>query len=251
LSAHSDTPPHTSPLAPTRRASRLSLAAGAVTLFFASPWQAVAQQRELSLQREDCLLPAAVVAVPNAKRIRVLPESKQRRSPACVQNCGELVEYVSWRGKPYTLRRFAGQYVQVLLPDSWLSHAEFSPATRRSLVDGADLVYQYYMDLTGNEPPGEGLLPLAFIDDPFCGYGCGNVGGKGVEALDDEAGGGGSNRTIWSSAALGRAQNVIVHEMGHNFETFGFFLGKMPGHWFTDVFNHYSSPLELPEQRGA
>jgi hypothetical protein len=239
LSAHSDTPPHTSPLAPTRRASRLSLAAGAVTLFFASPWQAVAQQRELSLQREDCLLPAAVVAVPNAKRIRVLPESKQRRSPACVQNCGELVEYVSWRGKPYTLRRFAGQYVQVLLPDSWLSHAEFSPATRRSLVDGADLVYQYYMDLTGNEPPGEGLLPLAFIDDPFCGYGCGNVGGKGVEALDDEAGGGGSNRTIWSSAALGRAQNVIVHEMGHNFETFGFFLGKMPGHWFTDVFNHY------------
>jgi len=153
--------------------------------------------------------------------------------------CGEPVEYDSWEHYHCKMRRFNGVHVQVLVPEYWLDNPAFTPEVRRKLVDGADWLYQYYTDLVGREPGGSGLLPIAVVPHT-CGWGCGLIGGKGIEIGDDnDCCGGTGNRVIWREAEAGRINNVIVHEMAHNFDVFGGYIeyGDDAAHYWTDLIN--------------
>ncbi len=164
----------------------------------------------------------------------------RREALACSSDCGESVTYHSWKGADYAMQRFAGRYVQVFVPPAWFADARFGPETRRKLLDKLDLLYTYYKEVVGAEPAGDGLLPIAFVLEPGCGYGCGIVGGKGIEIADDRlccsARG---DLAIWGEAATGLAQNALVHEMAHNFDVFGAYFEYFEdaGHYWTDVVN--------------
>lgn len=124
----------------------------------------------------DCGVVPASAGLHLVNRVTPLPQAAS--TSLCSRDCGEPVEYRSWLGNTHQMRRFVGKYVQLLVPEEWLDLPDFGADVRRSLVDSVDLGYQYFKDLTRREPAGPGLLPVAIVDPPGCGYGCGFVGGR-------------------------------------------------------------------------
>jgi hypothetical protein len=151
---------------------------------------------------------------------------------------GERVVYTSFNGKTYALTRFAGRYVAILLPDSWLAPAALSPALVRRFVDRSDVVYQQLAELVGGEPVGEGLLSIAIVPEGgTCGWGCSQIGAKGVEVEDIPS----LNPILWADIAADRGTTVTVHEMTHNFDLYTQYLAYRPmdEHAWTDFANLY------------
>src|SRR5882757_7124382 len=88
----------------------------------------------------------------------------------------DRVAYVGFDGKTYELNRFHGRYVDILLPDSWLGPQALSPELVQHFLDRTDLTYQYFLDLLGQEPAGDGPLPIAILPEVCDGaLGCGWV----------------------------------------------------------------------------
>lgn len=188
----------------------------------------------------DCGVVPASAGFHLINRVRPLPQAAS--TSLCSRDCGEPVEYRSWTGNLHQMRRFAGKYVQLLVPEEWLDLPDFGPEVRRSLVDSVDLAYQYFKDLTRREPAGQGLLPVAIVHPPYCGYGCGMIGAKGVEIDNDEYYFANGNRCIRGSAYLGMVQNAILHEMAHNFDVWHRYTPNQGEfHWWTDFVQIYLS----------
>lgn len=182
--------------------------AGAILAVAAvAPAVAQAAPRPARLDTTHDYLPAPASS---ASRVRSIGPARRVQ---CA-DCSDVVEYTSMDGKTYTLTRFPGRYVELLLPDGWIGGTGLSADERAGLIELADLDYQWMKQLIGREPSGDGRTTIAMVTN--CGYGCGWVGAKGVEvdpgqgAIDD----------LREHLAAGSLSNVIVHELNHNFDVF-------------------------------
>lgn len=141
----------------------------------------------------------------------------QRRLAVGIDD-GIPVSYTS--GDKYTLAltRFEGAHVALLLSDRWLR--ALTREERWLLLDRADLLYVHYQEIVGQEPAGDGLLTIA-ITPSTCGgigYGCGAVGAKWVEVVEDAL------DDTRSALATGHLPTVLLHEMAHNFDVYNRYL---------------------------
>lgn len=132
--------------------------------------------------------------------------------PACFA-CPETVAYRTFDGRSLELVRFTGRDTELLLPAAWLDAGGFDDARRRLFLDRADFVYRHAAELLGREPGGDARLAIALVD-ATCGYGCGNVGSKGIEVVATEQ----SKEEILGDLAAGVLPRIVVHEMAHNFD---------------------------------
>src|SRR5262245_59977931 len=141
----------------------------------------------------------------------------------------EVVQYTAFDGTSYTLTRFTGKYVALLLSDTWLSG--LSVAERRIFLERADLLYQEYVDLLGAQPGGSGVTTIAIVST--CGFGCGYVGARGIEIAPDT----GALGFVKEDLDLGHVPDVLTHEMGHNFDLYSWYLEYSPvdSHAWTDL----------------
>ena len=141
---------------------------------------------------------------------------------------GDSIIYRAFDGNEHTLRQFNGLYTAVLISESDLGR--LTPELVRDFVDRYDILYAHFKELTGSDPPGEGLLRIAFV--PTCGGGCGRVGAKGIEITP-----GYLNLERWPNAHY----RVLTHEMTHNFDRWSAFtmLGSTRGHAWTNFLMHY------------
>ena len=141
-----------------------------------------------------------------------VPDVRAGGPPACFA-CPEPVTYQAFDGASHSLTRYAGLYTEILLPDGWIDGAGLDDAARRLFLDRADFVYRHAMELMGGEPAGAGRLQIAIVD-ATCGYGCGNVGSKGVEVVSTEQ----ARSELRADLAAGVLPRIVVHEMAHNFD---------------------------------
>jgi hypothetical protein len=145
-----------------------------------------------------------------------LPVPKELDGPCF--DCGQdLVQYYSFQNIKYQLRRYYGKHVVLLLPDDWGHDKGLSPEERRTLLDDADLIYDYYLQILGGEPNGEGHLKIAFIDveDPWFSAQAWR-GLKGIE-LD-------SNPLVLKQIRDAHADRslaqLLMHQMAKNFDIY-------------------------------
>jgi hypothetical protein len=131
-------------------------------------------------------------------------------------DCTDCVRYTSFAGHAFDLRRLQGRWVELLYPLELESNRRTNAAARERFVDSADLVYATFAEWMGAEPQGQGKLAIALIPPPDArAIGRGWQGLKGIEiyaSLD------GYPIEIESSAASGRLDQLVVHEMTHNFD---------------------------------
>ncbi|MBL8297622.1 MAG: hypothetical protein JNN30_04660 [Rhodanobacteraceae bacterium] len=148
----------------------------------------------------------------------------ERAAFVCTDYCGATVAYTAWNGTAYVMQEFLGGKMRVLIPQRWFEEPSFTADARRRFVDAIDLNYHYSMEVAGGEPGGSGLNTIAFVNPTGCGgypvVGCGGVGSKGIEVIDKETLG--SNAHHWESTNNDSLSDVISHEMGHNFDIYGF-----------------------------
>jgi hypothetical protein len=168
-------------------------------------------------------------------RVTVLKVSR-----AQVYASGEPVSYVGFDGRTYKLNRFHGRYVDILLPDAWLGPEALSEEQVHHFVDRTDLIYQYYLDLLGTPPAGDGPVPIAVLPE-VCGggaLGCGLIGKKGVEMADVAD----YRSQYWQEIASDVPSGVLIHELTHNFDVFASYLeyeaDGIHG-WTTFITNYY------------
>lgn len=186
---------------------------------------------------------AAPPSLPAGEEVDYLiPPAGLTRATAAVRVLGasasgpDRVEYTSMASSRFTLNRFAGRHVDLLLPDGWLRPETLGHELARALVDRADLLYEHYRELAGEEPgPADRRLPIAIVAST-CGAGCGYVGGKGIEVRDDTE----AVRQVREALAAGLLPQVVVHEMGHNFD----FNNGFVRDW-TDSAHAWTSFIEL------
>jgi len=149
----------------------------------------------------------------------------------------EQVSYRAFNGRTYTLNRFHGHYIDVLLPDGWVQ--ALSESQIRTFIDRTDLIYQHLSELVGAEPAGEGPLPVAVLPDDVCGgaLGCGLIGHKGVEMLGDDF----ANSFSWREIAEDLPSGIVSHELTHNFDLFSGWIAYTPdtAHAWTDFLSFY------------
>jgi hypothetical protein len=147
---------------------------------------------------------------------------------------GEHFMYSSFFGEVLALTEFRGRYVSVLLPPSWID--ALSLEERRALLDRSDLMYAHFAELMGAEPAGNGPLRIAIVRET-CGWGCGQIGTKGIEVLDAEW----SLNFVRADLAAGSVPSVITHEMSHNFDIYWNYLNALPeyGHAWTAFLDAY------------
>jgi hypothetical protein len=175
--------------------------------------------------------------VPNGERDYLFPPRDPRQAAGILPGkSGERVQYQAFDGAVYTLNRFPGRHVALLLPDSWLGEGELTPDRVRTFVDRSDLLYESFKGLIGREPgPADRLLTIAVVRT--CGFGCGYVGAKGIEISPDA----GALSLVQPDLAAGLVPGVVAHEMAHNFD----FWNARLGHWgdfahaWTRFFDHY------------
>jgi Putative metal-binding motif len=137
-----------------------------------------------------------------------------RKALGASESGGERVEYISMQGNRHLLTRFRGLHVEVLLPDSWMGDGKLTEPLVQEFLDRADLLYEHYRELAGEEPgPTDRRLPIAVVA-PTCGFGCGFVGAKGTEILDYDV----ALAHVRDALAAGHTPPVVIHEMGHNFD---------------------------------
>jgi len=167
--------------------------------------------------------------------------------PSCFA-CGEPLSYRAFDKTLYVLTRYTGRFTEVLLPASWIDGDGLDDSARRLVLDRADFVYQHASELMGREPAGEGRLQIAFVD-ATCGYGCGNVGSKGIEAVSSDD----ARREVRGDLAAGVLPRILVHEMAHNFDLLGHDLwqgapSSFDYHAWTSFFEQY---LEIYTRMGS
>lgn len=179
--------------------------------------------------------------VPDGERDYLFPPKDPRQAAAILpglpgKSTGERVQYQAFDGAVYTLNRFPGRHVALLLPDSWLGEGKLAPDRIRTFVDRSDLLYESFKGLIGQEPgPAGRLLTIAVVRT--CGFGCGYVGAKGIEISPDA----GALSLIQPDLAAGLAPGVVAHEMAHNFDLWNARLGYWGdfAHAWTRFFDHY------------
>ncbi|HEX4497318.1 MAG TPA: putative metal-binding motif-containing protein [Thermoanaerobaculia bacterium] len=156
---------------------------------------------------------------PTDPQVRVTPLPM---SSAKAFGDSERVSYLSFDGKTYELNRFHGKYVDLLLPDVWLGPQALSPELVRHFLDRTDMIYQYFRDQIGQEPAGDGPLPIAILPEVCAsdGLGCSSIGIKGIEMADVPE----YRALYWQEIAEDYPSGVLVHEMTHNFDVFGPYL---------------------------
>ncbi len=154
---------------------------------------------------------------------------------------GSLVAYQDfYTGKNYELRQFNGIHVAFLLKDSRLS--SFSMDDIRVLIGRWDRLYDQYQSLLGVEPPGEGLLKIAGVDDPttseaFLGY-------KGIQV----------DTTLAGATKIGSGDDTLYeagkHGMADNFDLYSSFLfsGPDPARTWTTFIDGY---IAVSSQEGS
>ncbi len=182
--------------------------------------------------------PDFIIPSPNQlKMLRAAP-SADSEADICFDCDGALVNYTSFEGNTYSLRQYKGRYVRLLLPESWATDdGALTDDERRALLDRSDILYQMYKDVLGREPVGTGLTTIAVVPDT-CGWGCGYIGSKGVEMLDEPW-----NLELVKKEIIGGAptNGVVLHELGHNFDVYWRYLhynnnGAHGWNRFMDVF---------------
>jgi hypothetical protein len=150
----------------------------------------------------------------------ITPLTPEQASKSTLVNCniycGTPVSYTSWQGNVTTMQEYRGLNVRLLVPQAWFDNPTFTEAMRHKLVNGFDLVYQYYVEIVGRRP-GSDLDTVAFVTPVGCGSACGVVGGHGVE-LGDEYG---YYVTGNSGPDTGVLAYAALHEMAHNFDSYG------------------------------
>lgn len=155
---------------------------------------------------------------------RASPLANIADSASCFDCDGQQVSYTSFDGPTYTLRQYKGKYVRLLLPDSWITgEGALTDDERRLFLDRADMSYQMYKEIIGREPYGSGLTNIAFVTSTCggVGWGCGQIGSKGVEVVDAAW----SLEAFKSEIANGTPTNgVVVHELAHNFDLYWSYL---------------------------
>ncbi len=208
---------------------RLS-AASLMVVALAAP--ALGHSRAPLSQSHDYRFPS-----PSDLRERVTPLPV---SGAKALGSSDRVAYVGFDGKTYELNRFHGRYVDMLLPDAWLGPQALSEEQVQHFVDRTDLIYQFYLDLVGLPPAGDGPDPIAILPT-VCGdaLGCSWVGSKGVEMADAAD----FRAQYWQEIAADFPSGVLIHELAHNFDVFSSSLTYTEdgSHgWTTLMTNYYA-----------
>lgn len=149
-----------------------------------------------------------------------------------------LKTYRAFDGRSHSLREYRGRFVSVLLPDEPPQQPFFTAEHIGELVDRLDELYSLYREILQREPPGSDLLTVAFVPQT-CGSGCGLLGGRGIEIRSDSR----NVEAIIKELDAGRLDEVLVHEMVHNFDAFSGLLHYLPDHphaW-TDFFQYFAA----------
>jgi hypothetical protein len=130
--------------------------------------------------------------------------------------CTNCVRYTSFAGNSFDLHRLPGRWVELLYPAALVGNRRTNAAALDRFVDSADLVYATFVEWIGAEPLGDGRLSIALIPPPdAAAIGRGWQGRKGIEIYESIDG---FPAEIESSAAAGRLDQLVVHEMTHNFD---------------------------------
>jgi len=126
-----------------------------------------------------------------------------------------------------TLHQHKGRYVELLLSDTWESG--LTTDERHTILDRADIVYQYYKEILQVEPatpatrPSIGLLRIAVVP-AMCvkGNAWTTLGVKEMEIADTDA-----NLQMYKkelARGLETNRQITSHEIGHAFDVWGGYL---------------------------
>ena len=147
------------------------------------------------------------------------------------------VGYKAFDGANYQLKPYAGRFVTALLPVAPAGKEPFTADLINELVDRLDILYSNYRDLMQAEPQGSGSLTVAFVSST-CSIGCGWIGAKGIEVLQTEE----NNERIISDLESGRLDDLLNHEMAHNFDLYSAYISYLPdhAHAWTEIFEYFA-----------
>jgi len=135
----------------------------------------------------------------------------------------ELITYRDLEGNVSTLRAFSGRHIRYALPDNWLDASGvqgLSPSELVMLIDRTDAVYGQFVELTGGEPRGDGLMIIAVV--PSAGEG--GIQGTailGVKTCEIAAG---QLTATKAALAQGTLSDTILHEVAHTFDLYRNYL---------------------------
>ncbi len=176
-----------------------------------------------------CSLPAPA-QTPSLEHDYIYPDaahmSAVARAAAAEPADGATITYTAFDKTVYTMRQFNGKYTAIIVSQADLD--SYTLDKIRILLDRQDVAYAQYVEFLGWEPPGQGLLHVAYVKT--CGAGCGLLGVKDVE-LDPKC------FTEWEAYAYA----YVTHEFAHNFDRFSefLFIKPDPGHSWTDFAHRY------------
>lgn len=155
----------------------------------------------------------------------------------------ELITYRDLEGSVSTLRAFSGRHIRYALPDSWIDVngvQGFGPSEIVTLIDRTDAVYGQFMELTGGEPRGDGLMIVAVV--PSAGEGIGGTAIIGAKTCEIAA----SQLTATKVALVqGTLSDTILHEIAHTFDIYRNYLSYYPdsSHSWTEFWIPYVQHL--------
>ena len=124
-----------------------------------------------------------------------------------------------------SLQQHKGKYVELLLPPDW--ETGLTTQERRTIIDRADIVYQFYKEIMQAEPnlpttrATIGLLRIA-VQPSLTVTALTNIGLREMEIKADA-----TNLQAFKdqlAAGLETNRNIIVHEMGHAFDLYRDYL---------------------------
>jgi hypothetical protein len=141
---------------------------------------------------------------------------------------GGVVAYHPWKDETVTinLQQHKGKYVELLLPPDW--ETGLTAQERRTIIDRADIVYQYYKEIMQAEPrlpsrPSIGMLRIAvnsYVPSEYVAWT--QNGNREMEIRSDA-----DVLAIFKNelaAGLETNRQVMIHEMGHAFDIYAGYL---------------------------
>ncbi len=147
--------------------------------------------------------------------------------PAAAFDEGVLLDYHPFNAPTTTiqLQQHKGKYVELLLPADWES--ALTASERRTILDRADIVYQYYKEVLQAEPAipttrdSIGLFRIA-VHTSVPATAWTNNGKREMEILANAA----NLQQFKDELALGLQtnRNIIIHEMAHGFDLYPSYL---------------------------
>lgn len=153
------------------------------------------------------------------------------------------ITYTSFGGATYQLTAYNGLHVRYAFPPEWLGAGGLSEAEIARLLDLTDLVYKHMAEVVRGEPAdaqGDGagtLLTIAVVPTVSAGQpipGLGAIARKGVEINPNILPG------IKLNISQGHISEVIIHEMGHNFDLYHAWLTY--GHDWAHAWTNFLIP---------